>query len=323
MKILKRFPALSVIAFPFLSIAQQFPQYSQYQRNQFILNPAAAGIYDFTDITLGGRMQWVGFQDAPKTSYFSVAAPLQNKKMRYNPALRLGLNPLRNPEIHTGRLKHAMGAQMLIDQYGAFQHISTSGTYTLHLPLTRSCNMSLGTKVGLINNSFIESKAIVANADMDKTYQDYISGKMNLTELDLGFGMYIYTSKAFIGFSADHLTKDMVTFGRSSSNFDTRIHYTMMGGIKLNLTSKFTLTPSILVKYMNPAPPSVDITAQLEYDEWIWTALSYRNQDALVGMVGLNLSKRFKLAYSYDAGVSRLNRYNTGSHEVILGIMLR
>jgi hypothetical protein len=53
------------------SYAQQVPQYSQYLRNQFMVNPGAAGVYDFTDVTVSGRMQWLGFANAPMTSYAS------------------------------------------------------------------------------------------------------------------------------------------------------------------------------------------------------------------------------------------------------------
>ena len=55
---------------------QQLPQYSQYLRNQYMVNPAAAGVYDFVDITLAGRLQWLGFENAPKTSYLSVTSPV-------------------------------------------------------------------------------------------------------------------------------------------------------------------------------------------------------------------------------------------------------
>ena len=39
-----------------ISNAQQIPQYSQYLRNQFMVNPGAAGVYDFVDITMDLEM---------------------------------------------------------------------------------------------------------------------------------------------------------------------------------------------------------------------------------------------------------------------------
>jgi hypothetical protein len=38
--------------------AQQKPQYTQYIFNNFLLNPAVAGIENYTDVKLGYRSQW-------------------------------------------------------------------------------------------------------------------------------------------------------------------------------------------------------------------------------------------------------------------------
>ena len=53
-----------------------------------------------------------------------------------------------------------------------------------------------------------------------------------------------------------------------------------------------------------------------------WAGISYRNTDAIVGMLGMNINQKMKFGYSYDYSVSRFNRYSSGSHELFLGIML-
>ena len=45
--------------------AQQFPIYSQYMMNSFLLNPAVAGHEGYTSVNLTVREQWLGLQDAP------------------------------------------------------------------------------------------------------------------------------------------------------------------------------------------------------------------------------------------------------------------
>ena len=59
------------------SSAQQVPQYSQFLQNQYMVNPASTGVYDFINVTVGGRLQWAGLENAPKTSYLYVAAPAE------------------------------------------------------------------------------------------------------------------------------------------------------------------------------------------------------------------------------------------------------
>ena len=86
-----------------VTFGQQMPQFSQYLRNQYMVNPGAAGMYDFVDVTLGGRMQWMGFENAPMSSYIYASSSLSKRtRTRHNPALRTSNGPIRNPEIKTG-----------------------------------------------------------------------------------------------------------------------------------------------------------------------------------------------------------------------------
>ena len=311
------------------AISQQVPQYSQYLRNQFMVNPAAAGVYDFVDITMGGRWQWVGVDDAPRTAYLSGTALLSKKQRAiYNPSLRTSSGIIKNPEIKTGKLKHAIGGQLIADQYGAFRRLNVAGTYAVHVPLSKNYNLSFGARLGLSNNSFLSDKAQVLNVVdqslgyTDNTYTSFYSNQSNKYIMDLGAGFYLYSKKMFFGVSADHLSKDMVEFGSGTANFNTQMHFNATGGVKFPLNENLTLMPAVLVKFMNPAPVSLEGSVLLEYKEWLWMGVSYRHTDAVIGMVGLNISNRFKFGYSYDFSISRFNDYSAGGHEIVLGLML-
>lgn len=313
--------------------SQQIPQYSQYLKNQFMLNPGAAGTYDFTDITLSGRWQWVGFGDnnEPRTAYASVSTLLGNRvKPKYNPAFRTsGIIPA--PKVNTGKLKHAVGGQMLIDQYGAFRRINIAGTYAIHLPVSEKYNLSFGTRLGLSNHTFLADRAVVLNtvdplqayAGGDAQYDAFVNNQGSKFIMDLGAGLYLYSENVFFGLSTDHLSKDLVEFGSGTANFNTQMHFNMMGGVKIPVNENFTLTPAVLVKNMRPAPFSVEGTLMAEYKEWMWFGLSYRNKDAIVGMFGMNISEQWKFGYSYDFSVSEMGKVSSGGHELVLGIMLR
>lgn len=291
-----------------------------------MINPGAAGVYDFVDVTVAGRLQWAGFSEAPMTSYLSVSTPLGNKnKKMYNPGLHMSSGVVKNPEIKTGELKHAVGGQLVADQYGAFRKIQITGTYAIHLPITKKYNLSFGTKLGLGSNTFLQDRAVVANATTitDNTYTTFTNNQGNVNILNLGAGFYFYSNKLFLGVAADQLTRSLVKFGSGTANFDPKVHLNITGGIKLPINDNLTITPAFLVKYMNPTKPSLEATAQLEYKEWLWTAFSYRHKDALVGMVGMNINTRFKFGYSYDFSISQFRSYSSGGHELILGIMLR
>lgn len=315
------------------SFAQQIPQYSQYLRNQFMINPGATGIYDFTDITFSGRWQWVGFggNNEPRTAYASISTVLGKKvKTKYNPAFRTS-TPAMNPEIKTGNLKHAVGGQVLADQYGAFRRLNIAGTYAIHVPLSKKYNLSFGTRVGLSNNTFLADRAVVLNsidpfetyAGGDAEYDAYIQNLGDKYIMDIGTGLYLYSDNMFVGVSADHLSRDLVKFGSGTANFNTQIHFNGVAGVKIPLNPDFTITPAVLFKNMLPAPPSIEGTIMAEYKKWMWLGLSYRNRDAVVGMFGMNISNQWKVGYSYDFSVSKMNKVSSGGHELVLGIMLR
>jgi type IX secretion system PorP/SprF family membrane protein len=307
------------------SFGQQLPQYSQYLRNQYMVNPGAAGVYDFLDVTISGRMQWVGFTNAPLTSYASftkVFSPAYQRE-RYNPSLRISTGPVKNPEIKTGKMKHAVGGQLVADQYGAFNKIQLAGTYAIHLPLNRNYNLSFGTKLGITNNSFLKERAVALDANNDKTYVDYNLNQSPLNVMNLGAGLYLYSNKMFLGISGDNFTKDQVRFGKGTANYNPMMHFNFTGGLKMPINKDFTITPAFLVKYMPVVNPIMEGSLQFEYKESIWVSASYRNKDAIVAMFGCNISRRFKFGYSYDFSISKLKSYNSGGHELVLGVMLR
>lgn len=313
-----------------VAFGQQLPQYSQYNRNQFMVNPGATGTYDFMDITIGGRYQWAGFDNAPMTAYAYGSTVLSKPKVRYNPSLRTSNGPVKAPEVNTGRLKHAVGAQIVTDQYGAFRKLSFAGTYAIHLPVTKNHNLSFGTKVGLSNSTFIQERATVLTSMAgytgpsmnDPEYDAYIASQSSLNFLDIGAGFYFYSKDMYVGVSADQLTTDMVKFGTGTANFDPNMHFNITAGYKFPVSDNLTLMPSALVKIMPKAPLAIEGSLQLEYKEWLWFGASYRHTDAVVAMLGCTLSEKFKFGYSFDYSLSRFNDYTAGGHELILGIML-
>ena len=52
--------------------AQQLPQLTQYMINNYAVNPAVAGMYDYYQVKTTIRNQWIGITDAPKTTMLSI-----------------------------------------------------------------------------------------------------------------------------------------------------------------------------------------------------------------------------------------------------------
>jgi len=73
----KRILIILFLFYSFGVIAQQSVQYSQYTFNNFGYNPAFAGTTKCLDVRAGTRIQWLGFEGAPRTSFFSVHKRLE------------------------------------------------------------------------------------------------------------------------------------------------------------------------------------------------------------------------------------------------------
>jgi hypothetical protein len=78
------------------SAAQQRHYYTQYILNNFIINPAVAGIENYWDVKASHRVQWVGLPDAPVTTYLTMNGPLRKSDFDRNTATTVrarGTNP--------------------------------------------------------------------------------------------------------------------------------------------------------------------------------------------------------------------------------------
>lgn len=76
-----------------------------------------------------------------------------------------------------------------------------------------------------------------------------------------------------------------------------------------------------MVKYVTPVPAQVDLNAKLQYRDVAWLGAGYRLEDGFAAMVGMNISHRFNIGYSYDYTTSGLNIVSKGSHEIIVGFL--
>lgn len=315
----------------FYSEAQQVPQYSQFLQNQYMINPAATGVNDFMNVSVGGRLQWAGLENAPKTTYLYFSAPadkFRNASMkRTYGKIRRGNKSVKHPTLRYGSLVHAFGGSFVADQYGPYRQLKMMGTYALHLPITRDYAISFGTGLGISNRAFLPERAqvlsVLTNTGVfDQTYDTYATSQGAQNTMELDAGLYFHGKGAFGGVSMSQLTKDFVQFGNRDFNFDPRMHLFVTGGYEIQVKQDLAITPAFLVKYVRAAPVSFEIMAQAEFQKRYWFAASYRHKDAVIANLGMYVSNKFKIGYSFDLPITPIRRYSAGSHELVLTLML-
>ena len=81
--------------------------------------------------------------------------------------------------------------------------------------------------------------------------------------------------------------------------------------------------PSLLVKFVSPAPTQIDIGARIFYKNKIWIGGTYRTRDAISAMVGVTFKDNLTFGYAYDITTTNLKNYSNGTHELMIGLRFK
>ena len=308
-------------------IAQQKPHYTQYILNQYIVNPALTGIENYVDVKASHRLQWVGLQDAPVTTYVTLHGPIG--KSDFKTTATSFEVPGENPrgrnywqDYEASKPHHGIGLQVINDRTGPLNNFSAYGTYAYHIGLSPRTNLAAGIGLG-VNNFSLATDKLRFNTAVDPAVAG--SGVLNKISFDMNAGLYLYSADYFVGLSAQQIVPSKIDFSNNIIKTDEGKkvpHLFATAGYRILVGDNFNLLPSVMVKYVQPTPVQVEANVKLQYQDLIWVGASYRQNDGVAGMVGLNVSNTLNLGYSYDYTTSRLNNYTKGTHEFVVGFTI-
>lgn len=277
----------------FLAHSQQDALFSQYMFNKLVINPGYAGTRGTLTSTIVGRYQWVNLDGAPKTTSLSVHSPLRHERM-------------------------GVGGYLYNDILGPMQDVGIIASYSYRIPLGDG-QLSFGLQGGIKYNQIDWTKVTY----YDETELSQFSNESKRFIPDVNFGMYYYTDTYYIGLSSKHLFEQdfsVIQDGENSVYSKLLRHFYGMAGVAVPLKDqRLVFKPSALVKYVRNAPIQVDINASLLINEVLWVGLSYRTKRAAVFIAEVNINKNFRIGYSFDWFLNELQRYNMGSHEIMIG----
>ncbi len=315
-------------------MGQQRPHYTQYILNNYILNPALSGIENYTDVKISTRDQWVGLNGAPKTTYFSIQAPIG--KGDYRTSSTSFEVPGQNPrgkyywENYTAaEPHHGIGMTIVNDRTGSFNRFTANATYAYHLGLTPTMNLSAGFSAGITNVSIDRTKQDFSGAGdpYDPATGASISGELNRIRPDLGFGLWLYSKSFFIGLAAQQIIPQKLSFSDDATFLNKgRLvpHIFLTGGYRFMAGEDVNIIPSVMMKYVQGSSKNnfqPELNLKVQYRDQLWLGGSYRYQDGYAGMVGFNVSNTFNVGYAYDITTTALNTVSKGTHEFVVGFM--
>lgn len=279
--------------------AQQIPQYTQYMFNTFLTNPAVAGTSNNYQMRLNNRNQWVGIDDAPYTVSMSFYGPFTKKDMGW-------------------------GVNIGNDVTGPTSRTNIMGTYAYNMQITRSgIRISGGLSFGMLMYKLDGSKLTVGE-ESDPYYDPAIlQSTKSVVTPDASIGFYLYSSSFNVGLAAHQLFGQRLKF-YSSPIEDSRLkqHFMLSGGYWVNLNRYVEFETSLLIKYMISSPMQEEWNGKITYRQryyQMWGGLSIRWKDAVGILIGGTYRNKYMIGYSFDWSLMGINKYNSGSHEVMLG----
>lgn len=273
--------------------AQYEPMFTQYMFNEMFINPAYAGSRDNISATLLYRNQWVGIEGAPKTQTFSIHAPLNHKKL-------------------------GIGLTVLNEEIGVTHQLSFFGNYAYRIQ-TGSGFFSIGLQAGLISH---QEKLAEINAH-DQGDPSFSSNTPRLLLPNAGLGLYYYSDKYYVGLSVPRFIQNNVDMAgglqvTNRANFKN-FHYYLTGAYVFTAADNVKIKPSLMIKTVQGAPVEADVNLNVLFHNIFWIGASYRTGDAIALLTQLQLTRQFRLGYSYDYTLTKLGSFNSGSHEITLG----
>jgi len=275
------------------AMAQQLPQFSQYRLNDYVYNPAVAGSNPYNEAKSNNRYQWVGITDAPRTYILSVHGQHRSKKV-------------------------GLGGCLFTDIVGPTRRTGVYFTYAYHLKLNEKMKLSFGLNGGIMQ-FMIDASKITLRDPVDAVIGNQLQ---SVLLPDFGAGFYLYSDKFYIGGSVPQIFQNKIKFADYSYTSLSKLatHYYVTAGYKFDLGEDFKLEPSVVVKYVDPAPVQTDMGLRAIYREKFWLGAALRTKDAVSALVGYVYQENLTFGYSYDFTTTNIKNYSTGTHEIMIGI---
>ena len=267
--------------------AQQDPQFTQNMFNKLANNPGFAGSRGVIATSILHRSQWMGFNDggaAASTQNFSVDAEL--------------------PFLYGG-----VGLNVVNDNIAEFSNLGLQASYAYRTELGVG-QIGMGMSVGMYQSGLNGSRLTSAQDNDPAIPKVEVKG----SSLDIGAGIYYNTQDVYIGLSSAHMTEPTIEWS-DGQNFNLTRHYFLIAGYYHEISSLLSLNPSIYLK-SDGATSQLDINTNLIYNNKMWGGVSYRLDEGISLLAGMNVNEDLRFGLAYD--VTMMNAMSN-SLEFMLG----
>jgi type IX secretion system PorP/SprF family membrane protein len=279
------FFVLAQLAYYVPAAGQQDAQISLYLRNPLQYNAAHAGTEGVLRTTLIHRAQWVGWEGAPRTQFFSSHAPIFRNRM-------------------------GVGFSAVNDKSGARGHSEFMGHVAYHFPeMIRGFRISSGLSLGVQSNRYDFSALQVH--DLGDPWQEMAYSE---SAFNAGFGVMAFRDEWYFGLSIPHLIEQSMGFQDTGPVQKRHVYFTAGRLFKLN--SALDFRASGLIKKVQGAPMTLDMNAELWFAESLSLGGMMRWKEGFGIQATYRHLMQWRFHYAVDFPLNGLANRNFGSHEI-------
>jgi len=278
------------IAVPLKSLAQVNNFKSVYYQNQYLYNPAMAGLEKGLTLNFAYRQQFNSVPGSPK---------MQNLSADYGPGNNVGIGLIINNE-----------------KTGLISRTRIMGSYAYHLPVSENSKLHFGLSLG-VNNTYLDYGAIIGdNGDQEAEIFNrrplYIDGDIGIAYTNQNLTVQGAVPNLKTVFFKNNQNQDIVT--------NTTIFYTAVS-YKIPSESNLTLEPKVAYRGVRGFDHILDAGVKLDMPDYHLNLTGlYHTNKSITAAVGLDLSG-IGLFLAFSSNNSSLNQ--SSNNNVELGLRLK
>jgi type IX secretion system PorP/SprF family membrane protein len=191
-----------------------------------------------------------------------------------------------------------------------------TGAYAYNIAIRETMRLSMGISASVmqyrIDGTQLNPKDVSDPALLNMVSTSYMP--------DAGLGAYLYADDFYVGLSVAQLLNNKVKVFENKDGLNRlKTHVILTGAYRYEINEDWLLEPSLMLTTTAPREFSFDVTAKVEWNKMIWGALSYRFRDAVSIILGYSYKEFLFFGYAYDIGITAFRKYNSGTHEIMIG----
>ena len=256
--------------------AQQDPNFTLYNFNMNIINPAYAGTKDSPELNLVYRSQFLGIDDAPRTVSMAYS-----KNVGRN--LGIGISLINDKVFILKQTDVAVDISYKIklsEQTKLYFWLKAGGGFT-NIDLTRAYD-------GGDDPLFLEN-------------QDFFNPHV-------GAGIHVQNENFYITVSTPNFLKGKryEKQGNAPTVAIDNSHFYLGTGVNLSLSENLMVTPMFMMRNVEGVPNSYDMGAAFDIHKKVIIGMNYRVKEMISSYTLLDVSDKLKFGVAYDVTMSDL-----------------